>query len=192
MRINPFKIYLFVIALGLLENLILILAFRGDFYFCSMLFIAYVAVITIIFAGMFLKQEEVKDQETYQKETIDEVVNNRKHRKISKQNFNKDPYIDQFNRLVNPHNGIKLKLETTTGTALKPKPFIPDFTTEQLKRIQEIRNLRKKGHVVKELTPFQFRVDNTVDLYPVNCKFHNIKTQERGIVKNFKTLPFLK
>src|SRR5882757_2366621 len=33
---------------------------------------------------------------------------------------------------------------------------------------------------VRELTPYQFRIDDVLDIFPTNTKFHNIKTGERG------------
>lgn len=46
--------------------------------------------------------------------------------------------------------------------------------------MDEIKAIRKAGHDVRELTPYQFRINHVLDLYPKRRKFHNIKTQERG------------
>lgn len=33
---------------------------------------------------------------------------------------------------------------------------------------------------VEEITPYQFRIDGFLDIYPTNQKFHNIETGKRG------------
>ncbi len=48
------------------------------------------------------------------------------------------------------------------------------------RRRQEIFALRSKGRKVIEITPYQYRIDDTIDLYPTSSKFHNIKTGDRG------------
>lgn len=53
------------------------------------------------------------------------------------------------------------------------------FVTQ--KRREDIRQLYKKGRSVVELTPFQYRIDGIIDLFPISGKFHNIKTNEWGI-----------
>lgn len=64
------------------------------------------------------------------------------------------------------------------------KAFKQHNSLEKEKRrqriVQKILNLRKKGYRVVELTPYQFRINNQLDIYPVNGKYHNIKTGERG------------
>ncbi len=52
-------------------------------------------------------------------------------------------------------------------------------------RTKEVRALTELGHKVVELTPYQFRIDDSIDLFPVNRKFHNIKTNERGDYPGF-------
>jgi hypothetical protein len=44
----------------------------------------------------------------------------------------------------------------------------------------EIKLLKNDGHEVEKLTPYQYRIDRTLDLYPKRRKFHNIATQSRG------------
>jgi hypothetical protein len=41
-------------------------------------------------------------------------------------------------------------------------------------------------HDVEELTPYQFRIDDTLDIYPTSQLFHNIETGARG---SYKTIP---
>lgn len=44
----------------------------------------------------------------------------------------------------------------------------------------ELKAIRKAGFDVLELTPYQFRVNHVIDLYPKRRKFHNIKSKQRG------------
>jgi len=46
--------------------------------------------------------------------------------------------------------------------------------------VNEIKDLKKRGYLVEQLTPYQFRVECILDLYPTRKRFHNIATQERG------------
>ena len=46
--------------------------------------------------------------------------------------------------------------------------------------INEIKELEKRGYYIEKLTPYQFRVECVIDLYPVRRRFHNIATQQRG------------
>jgi len=49
------------------------------------------------------------------------------------------------------------------------------------KRVEDILSCDGLGDFeVKQLTPYQYRVNGILDLYPVRLKFHNIKTQKRG------------
>lgn len=40
-----------------------------------------------------------------------------------------------------------------------------------------------------ELTPYQIRIENTLDIYPVKRKWHNIRSGKRGEYK--RLIPFL-
>ena len=40
--------------------------------------------------------------------------------------------------------------------------------------------LQTKGYRVHQFTPYQFRINGFMDVYPVNRKWHNIRTGERG------------
>lgn len=41
--------------------------------------------------------------------------------------------------------------------------------------------LLKAKYTVQELTEFQWRINNHIDIYPVNGKWHDIKKNERGV-----------
>ncbi len=64
--------------------------------------------------------------------------------------------------------------------------FKPKFTGEpypeddRLDPVKNILRLRKFGRKVVQLTPYQFRIDDAIDLYPKNHRFHNLKTGKRG------------
>lgn len=45
---------------------------------------------------------------------------------------------------------------------------------------REIKALKAKGYQVEELTPYQYRVECVLDLYPTRKRFHNISNQARG------------
>ena len=45
---------------------------------------------------------------------------------------------------------------------------------------QDIEDLAEQGYSVRKLTEYQYRIDETLDLYPIHRRFHNIKTQKRG------------
>lgn len=44
----------------------------------------------------------------------------------------------------------------------------------------EIKALARKGFKLKWLTPYQCRINESLDLFPTNYLFHNLKTGERG------------
>ena len=48
------------------------------------------------------------------------------------------------------------------------------------KRTEEILSLRESGFEVKQLTPYQFRINGAVDVYPIHNRFHELKSQWRG------------
>ena len=50
------------------------------------------------------------------------------------------------------------------------------------KTVNKILKLRLKGRKVEQLTPYQYRINDELDLYPVNKRFHNIKTGQRGYI----------
>ena len=54
---------------------------------------------------------------------------------------------------------------------------------------QVIKDFRRMGFEVKEISPFQFRVNESIDIYPSNKKYHDLKKNERGDIrgKNFDT-----
>jgi hypothetical protein len=44
----------------------------------------------------------------------------------------------------------------------------------------DIIAMRDGGFEVKELTPYHFRVNGTIDLFPISRRYHNIKKNTRG------------
>ena len=48
------------------------------------------------------------------------------------------------------------------------------------KRTTEIFSLREKGYKIKQLTHYQFRINDKVDIYPTHNRYHILKSKERG------------
>lgn len=46
--------------------------------------------------------------------------------------------------------------------------------------LKTIHLLKERGLSVKTFTPYHYRVEGYLDIYTVNERFHNIKTNERG------------
>lgn len=46
--------------------------------------------------------------------------------------------------------------------------------------VHQIEALRERGYKVVSLTPYQFRVNDRLDLYPTRRRFHNLRTNQRG------------
>lgn len=62
------------------------------------------------------------------------------------------------------------------------------------KRQNEIESLTELGYSVKKLTEYQYRINDTYDLYPIHNNFHHLKSGKRGSVKSLsefikKSLP---
>lgn len=51
-------------------------------------------------------------------------------------------------------------------------------------RQQEIESLVDEGYKVQKFTEFQYRINDTYDLYPIHNRWHNIKTNKRGGAQN--------
>lgn len=47
------------------------------------------------------------------------------------------------------------------------------------KEIEELAPI----YQVKKLTPYQYRINGVLDLYPIHRNYHNIKTNKRGTYK---------
>lgn len=48
-----------------------------------------------------------------------------------------------------------------------------------------------KRYSVKKFTEYQWRINGIIDIYPVNEKYHNIKTQERGSYASLDLIDFI-
>lgn len=51
-------------------------------------------------------------------------------------------------------------------------------------RQAEIEALANEGYAVKKLTEWQYRINDTYDLYPIHNRWHHLKTNKRGGAKN--------
>lgn len=48
----------------------------------------------------------------------------------------------------------------------------------------EIAGLTQAGYAVRTLTEFQFRVNEAVDLFPTNRRYHDLRSNKRGTYRN--------
>ena len=48
------------------------------------------------------------------------------------------------------------------------------------KRTDDIEVLRAEGFRVRRITPYQFRIDEALDLYPIHRRWHDLKANKRG------------
>ena len=51
-------------------------------------------------------------------------------------------------------------------------------------RTEAILALREEGFRVEPQTPYQFRINGRLDLYPVHNRWHDTKTNQRGGAKD--------
>ena len=58
----------------------------------------------------------------------------------------------------------------------------------RVKFVNILRSLDYSQHMVEEITPYQYRIDGKLDIYPSNRKWHLIPTGERGQFRNFKEI----
>jgi hypothetical protein len=69
-------------------------------------------------------------------------------------------------------------------------------TEQRERRTKDILALREAGFIIREITPYQFRVNERLDLFPTWGKWHDIKKNERGayvgepVAKFVKLFPF--
>lgn len=68
------------------------------------------------------------------------------------------------------------------------KNYIREMKREQERFDKLLAKLREK-YTVKVLTPYQLRINDRIDIYPTNEKYHDIKQNKRGYYNNL--LPFL-
>jgi len=60
-------------------------------------------------------------------------------------------------------------------------------------RLKEaIRNFRGMGFEVVEISPYQYRFNNTLDIYPSNKRFHDLTKDTRGDIRDQNFDQFLR
>ena len=47
-------------------------------------------------------------------------------------------------------------------------------------RVAELMELKKAGFTIEQKTPYQFRVNGVLDIYPIHNRYHDLQTGERG------------
>lgn len=53
---------------------------------------------------------------------------------------------------------------------------------------KDIKALESKGYKIKRITPYCFRINNSVDVFPTNRRFHVLKTGLRGTYAEVEAL----
>jgi len=57
---------------------------------------------------------------------------------------------------------------------------------------ETIIELRNAGFEVVEITPFQYRINECLDIYPQNKRYHDIIKNERGDIRGIKFSDFVR
>jgi hypothetical protein len=55
-----------------------------------------------------------------------------------------------------------------------------------------IADFERMGFEVKEVSPFQYRFNDCVDIFPSNKRFYDLKTRERGDIRGKNLNQFLR
>lgn len=55
-----------------------------------------------------------------------------------------------------------------------------------------IKEFRDLGFEVEKISPYQFRFNDSIDIYPSNKKYHNLKTKVRGEIRGVNVGKFLR
>lgn len=75
-------------------------------------------------------------------------------------------------------------MSTMNETAEMWRMYRQDLRARRAKRrthnTPDVLALRDAGYTVREVSPFHFRVNDTLDLFPTNRRFHWLPTNRRG------------
>jgi hypothetical protein len=55
-----------------------------------------------------------------------------------------------------------------------------------------LRNLRSAGFEIKTITPHQFRINECLDIYPANKRYHDVIKNKRGDIRGVRFEDFVK
>lgn len=47
-------------------------------------------------------------------------------------------------------------------------------------RVEQLLDMKKEGFKIVELSPYQFRVNDVLDIYPIHHRYHDLKKNRRG------------
>jgi hypothetical protein len=68
------------------------------------------------------------------------------------------------------------------------KEYKLDQKSRRLKRVvprrEQILSLKNLGYDVKQLTPYQFRINDEIDLYPIHNRYFKIRYKKWGGYKD--------
>lgn len=54
------------------------------------------------------------------------------------------------------------------------------------------RELIADGYEIRKITPYQFRINGRLDIYPSNKRFHDIRDMRRGDIRGIKFRDFVR
>lgn len=75
----------------------------------------------------------------------------------------------------------------------KHKQNIRQMRNSRRSQFREIiTDLTNAGFEIKEITPFQFRINDCLDIYPQNKRYHDIVKNERGDIRGIKFGEFVR
>ncbi len=60
------------------------------------------------------------------------------------------------------------------------------------RRVSFLPQLIEEGFTVKKLTDYQYRVNEVLDIYPTNAKYHDIKRNKRGSFRGQNVCMFVR
>ena len=66
------------------------------------------------------------------------------------------------------------------GPNTQPQSKSISNSLQRSKEYKFLERLENAGYKIKLLTPYQFRIEDKVDIYPTSKKYHVLKTGERG------------
>jgi hypothetical protein len=60
------------------------------------------------------------------------------------------------------------------------------------KFFETIKEFERLGFEIRRLTPFQYRINECLDIYPSNKRYHDLKTGQRGDIRGISYGDFLR
>jgi hypothetical protein len=92
-------------------------------------------------------------------------------------------YDQQIEKMYHPENFEKVADDEDDESELwrQHKADMKEMREKRRESFADIFEfLKAQGFEVKYLTPYQVRINNVVDIYPSNKRFHHLKNGKRG------------